>query len=340
MAAKKLPEDLIVEILSRLPVKSLLRFRCVCKPWCVLITDPTFVKMHINRSLATNSNLIFILIKPSFNLQFFNLNDGDEQLEAAVEIDHPPLYNSEFKAELVGSCNGLLCITYSVHIIFLWNPLTRRHQKLPDTPITPIELFEFPVRFDYHPNIVYGFGYDATTEDFKLVRIVQFYTRYQHSDRHYSGHSEVKVYSLSTNSWRRIRRLAIPSQIHFGIRTFLRILLFTGLAPILIASLSFPLILKMRSFERCHRLILRKISFIGMFGFMEDNSVCSIPLTAILILSVASNAEVILTNDGDEEALFLHDPLKGGRVRILDTSGCRTFIKTCFGNLVPPNAKD
>ncbi|XP_022722819.1 putative F-box protein At1g47790 [Durio zibethinus] len=44
------PLEIIVEILSNLPVESLLRFRCVHKSWKSLITDPFFVKKHLQKT--------------------------------------------------------------------------------------------------------------------------------------------------------------------------------------------------------------------------------------------------------------------------------------------------
>nr|GMD41381.1 putative F-box protein At3g52320 [Ipomoea batatas] len=40
------PEDMVAEILSRLPVESLLRFKCVCKKWRQLIQQHDFVEKH------------------------------------------------------------------------------------------------------------------------------------------------------------------------------------------------------------------------------------------------------------------------------------------------------
>ena len=42
-----LPDDIVLNILSRLPVKSLLRFRCVCKTWVSSITTPNFISTHL-----------------------------------------------------------------------------------------------------------------------------------------------------------------------------------------------------------------------------------------------------------------------------------------------------
>ncbi|XP_026408423.1 uncharacterized protein LOC113303594 [Papaver somniferum] len=53
------------EILSRLPVKSLARFKCVCKHWRFLIEkDPYFINLHLSRSRTHPSVFIIIPIAP------------------------------------------------------------------------------------------------------------------------------------------------------------------------------------------------------------------------------------------------------------------------------------
>ncbi|KAJ4980874.1 hypothetical protein NE237_031711 [Protea cynaroides] len=192
-----LPEDLIVDLLSRLPVKSLLRFRCVCKLWYALITDPAFVKMHLSRSLVSSSNLSIIfrsLGGPNLNFSEFRVSefhsysdDLDASLQqAVVELNHP--FKPPRTCYVVGSCNGLLCVylrNSEEEILMLWNPSTRRHQKL------SLPSKEYP-NLDY---IVYGFGHDSTTDDYKIVRIVKCLGALD---------SVVNVFSHSTNTWRRI----------------------------------------------------------------------------------------------------------------------------------------
>ncbi|CAI9087729.1 OLC1v1021876C1 [Oldenlandia corymbosa var. corymbosa] len=45
-----LPPETVFEIISRLPVKSLLVFKTVCKLWCSMIEDRKFVEVHMKRS--------------------------------------------------------------------------------------------------------------------------------------------------------------------------------------------------------------------------------------------------------------------------------------------------
>ncbi|KAI3938567.1 hypothetical protein MKW98_016072, partial [Papaver atlanticum] len=43
-----LPEDVFYEISMCVPVKSLLRFKSVCKSWCALIKSSDFIYRHAN----------------------------------------------------------------------------------------------------------------------------------------------------------------------------------------------------------------------------------------------------------------------------------------------------
>ncbi|KAL6905529.1 hypothetical protein ACP4OV_003130 [Aristida adscensionis] len=53
--AAALPDDLVVEVLARLPARSLCRFRCVSRSWRALISDPA----HRRRLAQTLSGVLF-----------------------------------------------------------------------------------------------------------------------------------------------------------------------------------------------------------------------------------------------------------------------------------------
>ncbi|KAM0046280.1 putative F-box domain-containing protein [Helianthus debilis subsp. tardiflorus] len=57
------PIEIIEEILSRLPVESIIRFRSVSKPWLSRISHPSFTKLHSTRS--TRTALFFSAYDPS-----------------------------------------------------------------------------------------------------------------------------------------------------------------------------------------------------------------------------------------------------------------------------------
>ncbi|XVF75222.1 hypothetical protein PTKIN_Ptkin13bG0170200 [Pterospermum kingtungense] len=178
-----LPLDSIADILSRLPVKHLLRFRCVSKQWRSLIDDPDFIKLHLRHSLDSHTNQT--LIFRSSDLHAADL----ACLGAFAKLEHPLMtYNHGIK--ILGSCNGLLCIRNIVEDMAIWNPSTRKHQLLPSLGSCS--------------RYVYGFGHDPVTDDYKVVKIIQPGKALE---------TEVKVCSLKRNRWRRIQD--IPSVFSF-----------------------------------------------------------------------------------------------------------------------------
>ncbi|KAF5441922.1 hypothetical protein F2P56_023952 [Juglans regia] len=185
MTTNYLPEQVVVEILLRLPVKSLIRFRCVSKRWRLLISDPGFTKSQFG--LASEHPERF-LISSSSGIRSLGCDVPFGDSSALRELVVPFQRNC-LRVRIIGSCNGLVCVALHPHKgFYIWNPSTGDHRKLPD-PGAPLRGFIY-----WH-----GFGYDSSTDDYKLI--VASY-RLVKSD---SGRSsEGEVFSLNKNSWKGI----------------------------------------------------------------------------------------------------------------------------------------
>ncbi|KAK7257219.1 hypothetical protein RIF29_31027 [Crotalaria pallida] len=70
--------ELIMEVLSWLPVKNLMQLKCVCKEWNFVISSDNFIKLHLNRSLRNNFLLRWEVVE-------FD-NDGVEDHYAGMGI--------------------------------------------------------------------------------------------------------------------------------------------------------------------------------------------------------------------------------------------------------------
>ncbi|MBA0645002.1 hypothetical protein Goklo_013159, partial [Gossypium klotzschianum] len=151
--------------------------------------DQNFIKLHLSHSLKTNINRSLILNHGRY--QIFSVNYDSPNTTRRLE---QPEQNKSI--QILGSCNGLLAVEERDGRILLWNPSTRHYQVLPNS--TEIE-FSPPPIFYYHSTYS-GFGYDPVSDDYKLVRIVQLLGR---NEEYF--HSEAKVYSLRSNSWRWIK---------------------------------------------------------------------------------------------------------------------------------------
>ncbi|KAH7844339.1 hypothetical protein Vadar_026970 [Vaccinium darrowii] len=185
--------ELVIEILLRLPVKTLIRFRCVCKSWCTMIYEPQFVKKHLSRATKDGDITHWrVIIRYRYHdLKSCSLHSiFHEPYECPVDLYYP-FKTLQRGVGIVGSCNGLVCIYYyekSVDNFYLWNPSTRESHILP--------YYGDGANFGFS----YGFGYDSFNDDYKVIRVA-----------YAKGSLEVKVYSLKIDSWRRIE--GFPSNL-------------------------------------------------------------------------------------------------------------------------------
>ncbi|XP_059628475.1 F-box/kelch-repeat protein At3g06240-like [Cornus florida] len=171
-----LPEEILVDILSRLPVKSLCRFKCVSIPWHSLITDPRFVKTHLNRN-----NRCEKIIVNSDSLYSVDCTEASNNHDVtATKLDMPSNIHCTY---ILGSCNGLILVADKDQLPkFLLNPSTREFKELPKFSIEPIHY-----RFR-----MYGFGYDSSTDEYKVVLVwFSWCCSYTH----------ISFYTWRTDSW-------------------------------------------------------------------------------------------------------------------------------------------
>ncbi|XVF28012.1 hypothetical protein REPUB_Repub14bG0159100 [Reevesia pubescens] len=206
----KIPMDVITDVLYRLPVKTIVRFKSLSKPCCSVIDDPDFIKAHLNRSIQTRSNLNILLR----GLHLYSVEF--DALDSAVPLDYP-LGNAVAGTEAFGSCNGILAFRITEKNLALYNPSTRQFRKL---PVSEIDLP--PGESCKSAYIFYGFGQDLKTGDYKVVRMVQFKKNDDEDDEGYFFNYEVKIYSLKSDSWRKITR--VPSYLRFMFQFFYHLL--------------------------------------------------------------------------------------------------------------------
>jgi len=201
MADHHLPPEILVEIFSRLPVQSLLRFRSTSKSLRSLIDSHNFINLHLKNAL--NFNLILLHNTNIYQLDFPNLTDS----KSMIPLNHPFSTNitpvrRNSAMTLIGSCNGLLAIShgqitftdpYGANEITFWNPTTRKHRIIPflSLPIPNIMKSNDDIGLCVH-----GFGYDPLTADYKLLRISWI------SYLNYSFEPNGRLFSSKTNSWK------------------------------------------------------------------------------------------------------------------------------------------
>ncbi|RZC68189.1 hypothetical protein C5167_031447 [Papaver somniferum] len=189
-------DDVMVEILSRLPVKSLMRFKSVCKHWLYLIKqDKGLIDLHFNHS-KSRPRLLCInplqekgVLRTGYDEGFdvsralrqsisfaeiVNRSGGKDDVEAIISKiritdDDWFLYD-----EVLGPVNGLLCFvdrkTFGVRV---YNASTRELTPWVKSTLLAEEKDKLhnkdgTIKIKTHHRPIYHFGFDPEKKEYKV----------------------------------------------------------------------------------------------------------------------------------------------------------------------------
>ncbi|QHO09364.1 F-box/kelch-repeat protein At3g23880-like isoform X1 [Arachis ipaensis] len=178
-----LPLELIHRILLRVPLIHLARLKCVSKLWHSLISDPDFAESHRRLSAApTHVCLLINDYSKACSVDIDAIFHGYKHA-AVKEVSLPFKVNTRYDFEVMCSCRGFVLLHRAPHFLVVWNPVTGSSKRVSYSHIVS--------RSNSVYRCLYGFGYDASQDDYLVVVGSQ--------DK--NGQDHFDCLSLRTNSW-------------------------------------------------------------------------------------------------------------------------------------------
>ncbi|XP_047309450.1 F-box protein CPR1-like [Impatiens glandulifera] len=179
-----IPEDLILDIILRLPIQHVLVCRSVCKKWNLMLRSHNFISLYDNYRARRKENdkesgASFILLRfdinffkgiyisqfPNILISFLTVKKKCNELIAIVDGEkkadvpfYPPMITDMGEYNFINSLRfenvyyGIICMSNEMDIL-LFNPSTRESQMLPFSP------FSYPYA-DFTNSYVLGVWFD------------------------------------------------------------------------------------------------------------------------------------------------------------------------------------
>ncbi|XP_058217572.1 F-box protein At3g07870 [Rhododendron vialii] len=179
-----LPGEIMVNILSRLPIKPLLRCKSVCKSFLNITLDPYLIEAHLDRASSHDQNPSLILNTTVLNgtthfrsQLYYTTLTPTQSNSPCDEVPFSPLNFGEFRVE--GSCRGLLFLRHRTidDFMFVINPCTGKRFEIPKLIIASCGV-ERGI----------AFGFSPKGNEYKVVKVIDGSASY--------------VFSLSEGVWR------------------------------------------------------------------------------------------------------------------------------------------
>ncbi|XP_056846641.1 F-box protein At1g49990-like [Raphanus sativus] len=149
---KSIPESMVVEIIARLPLRSIARFKSVCKEWRSLIESSyfrsLFVSLHRNSSSSSSWSLMFPMkyknpITEAIGFHGCEIPKSPASYLIPFQLypNLPPTLNYYY---YVDSSHGLVWIEVNLNNFetksFVGNPVKQEWVEIPPSPHPPASI--------------------------------------------------------------------------------------------------------------------------------------------------------------------------------------------------------
>ncbi|KAL0847844.1 hypothetical protein Bca101_021091 [Brassica carinata] len=193
----ELPEEVLMQILARLPANLLMQFKCVSRRWYSMISSPYFANLFlkVQSSMPRERRLFMYLVDKDGHGDYALLSQLIRNLKANVFQLGEYVTIPGMGGCLVNALRGLMCcrIGTSVRIC---NLTTKQHVELPIV-VSSISGDDF--------KMWNHFGYDPVQEEYKVISVTWEMTQER------VVRSEYHVLVLGPGaSWRRINQSLAP----------------------------------------------------------------------------------------------------------------------------------
>lgn len=231
-----IPNELVIQILFKVPAKSIVQFKCVCKSWCSVIDSPSFIDQHMIKSapyILVNSLHHCTNESYETNYRFATRMLSYNTLKAvstrwfSPAAPYPRRDNNLELANflIMGCCNGLVLIVdcegvdvdhdFDFHVVdeeeedyYYGNDNDNANHvnyilwnfATGERKVLPTCLSRS--RRDYKRDVLFetvGFGFDAQSKDYKVLVMHKLINRF---NNYPPASVVVEVYSLGTDSWK------------------------------------------------------------------------------------------------------------------------------------------
>ncbi|XVE69847.1 hypothetical protein DITRI_Ditri10aG0024500 [Diplodiscus trichospermus] len=191
-----IPSPILFDILVRLPIKTLARFKALNKLCRSFITDPDFIYAHFKSGAKKANDLCLLLscIEHHRNLNsvihFLTVRNVDDGF-AVVEYSAPVSFDFY---QVLPSCNGLVCF-YGLHGgLHVCNPGSKDIVRLPD------------IDAEGFRSLSCGFGFDEMSGKFKVINFLEPQESDLFMDNNLkSSKFRIEIFTMGNNSWRTIK---------------------------------------------------------------------------------------------------------------------------------------